>query len=61
MKEKVCLITGATDGIGRAAYIDCKLKAPSVAAQDDLAAERLWQVSEALAQERDVAGPSTAA
>jgi len=37
-------IQGASGGY----YFDCKLKSPSPAAQDDNAAERLWQVSEQL-------------
>jgi hypothetical protein len=38
-------VQGASGGY----YFDCKLSTPSAAAQDDAAAERLWQVSEKLA------------
>jgi retinol dehydrogenase-12 len=38
-------VQGASGGY----YFDCRLKAPSAAAQDDAAAERLWQLSERLA------------
>jgi len=37
-------VQGASGGY----YFDCKLTPPSSAAQDDVAAERLWQVSEQL-------------
>ncbi len=37
-------VQGASGGY----YFDCKLTAPSAAAQDDSAAEQLWQVSERL-------------
>jgi NAD(P)-dependent dehydrogenase (short-subunit alcohol dehydrogenase family) len=37
-------VQGASGGY----YFDCKLTAPSAAAQDEAAAERLWQVSEQL-------------
>lgn len=38
-------VEGASGGY----YFDCRLKTPSAAAQDDAAAERLWQLSERLA------------
>jgi retinol dehydrogenase 12 len=37
-------VQGASGGY----YFDCRLKTPSAAAQDDAAAERLWQLSERL-------------
>jgi hypothetical protein len=37
-------VQGASGGY----YFDCKLQLPSAAAQDDAAAEQLWQVSERL-------------
>ena len=40
-------VAGASGGY----YFDCKLATPSVAAQDDAAAERLWQLSEQLVGE----------
>ena len=42
MEGKVCLVTGATRGIGPGAI------RPSRAAQDVGAVRRLWEVSEAL-------------
>jgi NAD(P)-dependent dehydrogenase (short-subunit alcohol dehydrogenase family) len=41
-------VQGASGGY----YFDCKLTAPSPAAQDDEAAERLWELSEKLCFER---------
>jgi retinol dehydrogenase-12 len=37
-------VEGASGGY----YFDCRLKTPSAAAQDDAAAESLWQLSERL-------------